>query len=494
VGVPLAAATLLCAAYEVGARQTDAYLGPGLATPRAFSVTVACLGLALGFVMGRSWLAAAEQRGELIARLLMTLSLVCSASAGLWFWGFARPAVLPFVAWCVPSSVGLLAGAALGALVRATALPYRELHSIRLLLAPIPLGCALALALAASTALSYLGLWRAAATLAGALGALGALLPRLADYLGDARPASRWPHLLALGSATLSFVLAQAFVPAELLARYPTEVVWADAEADTVVISAQNTFELFEAQQLRTSSVDDYRLAELAVHPMVAALRRRERALLLAPAGGFLERELLRYRDVADIVSLSETDRTAFRRSLWPRRALHGAERDSRLRFIVAEPMPWLEQREARFDCIVVSLPAPATAAEGKYYTRYFYELLRDHLTADGAVVVQAGSRSALPSTFASIRETLRSAGLSVTSYEAPVPLLGAVSFLIGTRGPAPQPRPAALPRGLRFLDSAALGRATAAHDGPSEAAEVSTLAQQHAIVTWHREQARLGN
>jgi spermidine synthase len=493
-GVPLFAAVLLSTAYEVGARQTDAYLGPGLSLPRSIAVALTVAGVSVGAVLGARLLAAAARRVVLIARLAVALSLVCAASAPLWFYAFAAPSALLLVAFCLPTAVGLLAGAALGALVRASALPYRELQSVRLWLAPLPLGGALLLTLAASTALSYLGVWRAAAALAGVLAVMSSLLPRFSDFLGDLRAPSRWPSLVALGSAGLSFAAAQAFVPATLLARYPTELVWADAEADTVVISAQNTFELFEAQQLRASSVDDYRLAELAVHPTLSALPARQSVLILGPAGGFLEREVLRYSDVTEVVSASETDRSAFRRSLWPRQALRGSDADTRLRFLVAEPIPWLEQQAARFDQIVISLPAPASAAEGKYYTRYFYELLARQLTEQGALVVQAPSRATLPRTFDSVAQTLRSAGLTVSSYEAPIPLLGAVSFLVGRRGSALQRAAPTLPAGLRFLDAAALRRSTALGEATPAAAEISTLSEQHAVVTWHREQASLGN
>lgn len=493
VGAPLFAAALLSTAYEVGARQTDAYLGPGLSLPRGVAIALASSSVAVGAILGGRLLAAAARRVELISRLAVALSVVCAASAPLWFYAFGVPSALPFVACALPTATGLLAGGALGALVRGSALPYRELQAVRLWLAPLPLGGALLLTLAASTALSYLGVWRAAAALAGVLAVLSSLLPRFSEFFGDLRAPSRWPSLVALGLAGLSFAAAQAFVPATLLARYPVELIWADAEADTVVISAQNTCELFEAQQLRASSVDDYRLAELAVHPTLSSLAARRRVLILGPAGGFLEREVLRYPDVAEVVSVSETDRTAFRRSLWPRQALRGSDADTRLRFVVAEPIPWLEQQAPRFDQIVVSLPAPASAAEGKYYTRYFYELLARQLTEQGALVVQAPSRAALPRTFDTVAQTLRSTGLVLSSYEAPIPLLGAISFLVGARGPALQ-REVSLPSGLRFLDAAALRRSTALAETTPAAAAISTLSEQHAVVTWHSEQASLGN
>jgi spermidine synthase len=492
--VPAFAAALLSAAYEVGARQTDAYLGPNLSTPRSVALALTGAGLALGFAFGRRMLLRTAARGRLLVRFASVACLVCSASTALWFWGFSAPSALPFVACALPSLMGLAVGACSGALFQATALAYRELEGARLLLAPLPLLSALGLGLAGSTALSYLGLWRAAATVSAVLAGLALLVPRFADYLGDSQRPGRWPGTFALGVSVVSFAAAQAFVPAQLLARYPSEVVWADADAELAVISAQNTFELFESTQLALSSADDYRHAELAVHPLLSVLRPRRRVLVLGPAGGSLEREVLRYRNVAEVVSLSETDRRAFRASLWPRSAAPTALDDTRLRFVVAEPLPWLEGNPQRFDAIVLSQPPPVTASEGKYYTRYFYQLLVQHLTERGALVAQATSRSALPGTFAAIRDTLQSAGLATISYEAPIPLLGAVSFLIATRHDGPKLDAPALPPGLRFVDGSALRRAFSPPPSEPARASISTLHELHAMEIWHHEQLSLGD
>lgn len=494
VWVPTFVAALLAAIYEVGARQTDAYLGPSLSTPRGLALALAAAGLALGFVGGRRSLRGTEARGRLLVRLASVTCVVCSASAALWFWGFSAPRALPFVACVLPSVSGLAVGACAGALCQATALAYRELQGVRLLLAPLPLLLAVGLALAGSTALSYLGLWRAAASVSGVVAGLALLVPRFTDYFADRHRPERWPGLAALGVSVVSFAAAQAFVPAQVLARYPSEVVWADGDAELVVISAQNTFELFASNQLVLSSADDYRYAELAVHPLLSVLRPRRRVLVLGPAGGLLEREVLRYRNVGQVVSLSETDGRRFRASLWPRHTATTALDDSRLRFVVAEPLPWLEGTRERFDAIVLSQPAPATASEGKYYTRYFYQLLAEHLTERGALVVQATSRSALPGTFAVIRDTLQGAGLSTTSYEAPIPLLGAVSFLIATRHDGPKFDAATLPSGLRFVDAHALRRAFAPPLTEPARASISTLHELQATDAWHHEQLRLGN
>jgi spermidine synthase len=491
IGVPLLATVVLAAGYELGPRQTDAYLGPALSTPRLAALLLMAPALAIGFFGGRALSARSSQRTRVVLAAVTALSLLCSCSGGLWFCAFGFPRAMALIACGVPLAAGLFVGTGLGALHHSAALPYRELSALRVLLSPWALASAVALTLGGTVALSYLGLWRAAAALGGALATLATFLPRFFDYLGDLRPPRQRPGFFALGVAVASFAAAQAFVPARLLARYLPEVVWANEAADTVVISAQNTFELFEAQQLRATSADDYRLAELAVHPVLSRLRSRRRVLMLGPAGGFLEREALRYRNVAEIVSLSEHDRRAFSGTLWAQRT-----REARERYVVAEPIPWLEQHAEPFDAVVVSLPLPASPREGKYYTRYFFELLASRLSSGGALVVQGVPRDAMPETFATLRASLLGAGLSVSSYEAPLPLLGAVSFFVAAREAADTTlQPGRLPAGLRYLDDAALRRiAVRSAEAPLANGSVSTLSHQRAVALWHSEQEKLGN
>ncbi len=482
-------AALLAAAYELGPRQTDAYLGPGLASPRWLALLLLTLSAALGSVAGARLLRAAASRSQLLLRLLAALSALCALSGAGWFWAFGAPRVVPIFAVGMPVSAGLLVGLCAGALGRAVALPYRELASIRLLLAPLPLFGALLLTLLLTSALSYAGIWRAAALLAAVLAGLSLHVSHFADYLGDLRAAPRRPAVFALCLAGASLATSQAYVPARLLSRYPGDVVW--TQGDAVVISAQNTFELFEQGHLRLSSADDYRFAELAVHPLLASLTSPRRVLLFGPGGGLLEREVLRYPSVEEALSVSELDHGALRESLWP---ASRTPTDPRVRYLQAEPLPWLEREQSRFDAIIVALPAPADAATAKHYSRYFYQLLAARLTTGGGVAVQAASHDN-PGTVRAIAATMQHVGLALRGYEAPVPLLGSLAFLVGGVPATPALERAQLPSGLRYLDQAGLSRALSL--GLPLSAEpttpVTTLDRLRVSEVWHREQVALG-
>jgi spermidine synthase len=488
VWLPSLAVSLLAACYEVVFRQTDAYLGPALSLPRSASISCGVVGFALGAWLGNRWAQRYARASQLLVWLSAALSVSLSLSGAAWFAAFAWPMAMPFVALGLPAVVASLAGATLATLANGGWLAYRELGSITLLLAPLPLLTGALVAVAGAIALSHAGLWRAAIALALTLTLTTSAARRFHDFLCDAAPPTLGASALALAVASASLVAAQAYVPPRLVATYPSEVVWSDRSGEAVVVSAQNTLQLFQAHQLRLTSADDYRLAELAVHPALTNLRAPRRVLLLGPAGGLLEREALRYPTVTRVVSVAEGDGASFRRALWSAR--RGATQDPRLRFVDAEILPWLEQHTDPFDAIVVSLPAPVSYREGKHYTRYFFELLAARLGPRGVLAVQAPSRASLPQTFATIHASLRAANLHTAGYEAPVPLLGALSFLLARRE-AISLELQGLPSGLQYLSRGASYLHPLAQDQP---APLTTLDHLRAVELWHTERSAAGD
>jgi spermidine synthase len=490
--LPLFGLALLGAAHELVVRQTDAYLGPGLSVPRGLSVALSVLACALGLWLGQRALLRAPARAALLQRLACALAVVCALSGPSWFWAFQAPWRMFAVAIALPALAAGLAGAGLGALFQGLGLAYRELGSLRWLLAPLPLLGALALALLATVTLTYAGLWRAGAALGAVISGMCLALSRFGAHFADPATPRRRAAWAAMTVAVASLATAQAFVPASMLLRYPADVVWTEgSEHDLVVTSAQNTFQLFQAEQLRLTSADAYRLAELAVHPVLSRERPGRRVLLLGPAGGFLEHEILKHRSVKELVSISELAHDGFDQSVWPR-AAHADSTDPRLRARVAEPLPWLEREPSAFDTIIVALPAPASYAEGKYYTTYFYQLLAGHLAPNGALVVQATSRASLPRAFGTIQRSLSASGLRLSAYEGPVPLQGAVSFIVAAHEPL-RPQASNLPQGLRFLDAVALARSFTLAPPSFLDAPASTLDHQRAVEAFHDDHARLG-
>jgi spermidine synthase len=487
-----AALLIGAASHEIALRQTQAYLAPGLGPARPLAIATFVLFSAFGAALGRACLLRASLRGAWIATSLSVLSLCCALSGVAWFFAFEHGWPFGAVALSVPAICGLLSGAALSVLVSGCAPAYRELAPISFWLRPTVMAALLALGFGAALALSHLGLLRAAAALGVGLGTAALLTARFALHLADPAPSSTLLPGCALAGSLAVLALAQALVPARILAAYPAEIVWSrDGAPPLVVVSAPFAFELYEDEQLRVTSLDAQRLAESVVHPVLGLSGSRRRVLVLGPVGAHLEREILRYPDVELLVSVNPSPPGDWQGTLFPASPAREALRDRRLRHVENEPLAYLEARSDTYDRIVMALGQPQNYVSGKYYTRYFFELLRERLEPAGALLVSIGSALALPETVATLRATLAAAGFKTRSYEAPVPLLGGVACIAASAESEPKLSAAVLPRGLDFMSPATLGRSLAV---PMQSARgsISTLDDQTAVHSFHREIAEV--
>ena len=105
-----------------------------------------------------------------------------------------------------------------------------------------------------------------------------------------------------------------------------------------------------------------------------------------------------------------------------------------------ADAFIWLERNQDFFDFVVVDFPDPTNYSLGKLYTTAFYRLLRRHLAANGAAVIQGTSPLFARRSFWCIVQTLQSAGFRVTPYHAYVPSFGEWGFIIASLQPYVMP------------------------------------------------------
>ena len=86
------------------------------------------------------------------------------------------------------------------------------------------------------------------------------------------------------------------------------------------------------------------------------------------------------------------------------------------------------------FDFVVVDFPDPNNYSLGKLYTTAFYRLLRHHLSAQGAAVVQSTSPMFARQSFWCIDETMKQAGFQTHPYHVYVPSFGEWGFVLGAQ------------------------------------------------------------
>ena len=231
-------------------------------------------------------------------------------------------------------------------------------------------------------------------------------------------------------------------------------IVRESSDYQRVVVTSGNAgVRLFLNGNLQFDSKDEYRYHEALVHPAMAAQGAPKRVLVLGGGDGLAVREILRYPSV-ESVSLVDLDphmTTLF--STMP--LLRQLNRDSllspKVKVTNADAFGWLEQHPAEmFDVIVIDFPDPSNFALGKLYTASFYQLVDQHLAADGYAVVQTTSPLIARRSFWTVVTTLEAVGLTTTPYHAHVPSFGEWGFVLASR--RPWRTPTALPPGLRFL------------------------------------------
>ncbi len=174
--------------------------------------------------------------------------------------------------------------------------------------------------------------------------------------------------------------------------------------------------------------------------------------------------------------------------------ALNGnALNDPRVTIVSQDAWKFVETSTEVFDVVIADLPDPKSLALSKLYSREFYAMLADRISAQGVIAVQAGSPLFAREGYGSVVHTLAGtrnpvrpgAGLSVIPYHAYVPSFGDWGFVLAT----PQvlaPRALTLPAGLRYLTAAVWQEAQVFGADTAELPAAVNSLQSHALVGYY--------
>ncbi|TDA65688.1 MAG: polyamine aminopropyltransferase [Clostridia bacterium] len=207
---------------------------------------------------------------------------------------------------------------------------------------------------------------------------------------------------------------------------------------------------------LQFSSVDEFRYHESLVHPAMGLVPAREKVLILGGGDGLAAREVFKYPDVGRVTLVDIDPAVVALARTYPLIASlnRGSLEDPRLQVVNMDAYKFLEQDAGRYDIIIVDLPDPNNESLAKLYTVEFYRLIKNHLTAAGAMAVQATSPYFAPQVFWTVGETMEAAGLEVLPYHAYVPSFGDWGFVLGAQyRPSPEKLRLAVPTRYLTLD-----------------------------------------
>jgi spermidine synthase len=255
-------------------------------------------------------------------------------------------------------------------------------------------------------------------------------------------------NLFRIKGAVIIVLLLIAFIKADRLTTLAEDALFSDsiiyAKSSSyqriVVTKGKTGYALFLNGNLQFNSFDEYRYHEALVHPAFAAFDGApKRILVLGGGDGLALREVLKYPSV-ETVQLVDLDpmMTGLSRALLALAELnHHSFDDPRVTVTNADAFVWLDNSEIEpFDIAIVDFPDPNNFALGKLYTTRFYNLLKQKLTPDAAVVIQCTSPLIARNSYWSIIKTVEAAGYTVKPYQTTVPSFGVWGYALVKRQP----------------------------------------------------------
>ncbi|WP_299093248.1 polyamine aminopropyltransferase [uncultured Metabacillus sp.] len=203
-----------------------------------------------------------------------------------------------------------------------------------------------------------------------------------------------------------------------------------------ILTKEQGDLRLFLDGQLQFSSSDEYRYHETLVHPAMATAESKEKILILGGGDGLALRELQKYEEVDSmtlvdldpkVVELGKTNRDIASLN-------EHAFEDERVHVINEDAFQFLQHDQGFYDVILVDLPDPNNESLSKLYTLEFYQLLRNHLTPGGSIMIQATSPTFATEVYWSINQTVQAANLQTANLHVDVPSFGDWGFILAKR------------------------------------------------------------
>ncbi len=390
----------------------------------------------------------------------LAVGVLGGVSAPLLFLSFANLSYFHLVLYLIVFGIGALVGLELPLLMRILKehLDFKELVSR--VLAVDYIGALVAAILFPIFLVPRLGLVRTS-LLFGILNAVVGLWGTwiLRPLLKGNVPALRARAAIVIALLSIGVIKADRLTTLAEDGMFADDIVYARSSPyqRIVITRGRAGFQLFLNGNLQFSSTDEYRYHEALVHPALMLANAPRRVLVLGGGDGLALREILKYPSVETITLVDlDPDMTKLSQRFQPLAELnqHSFE-NPRVHVINDDAMIWLQQNKDLYDAAIVDFPDPNNFALGKLYTTRFYNLLKQHLSADAAIAIQCTSPLFARNSYWCIVKTLEAAGFKVKPYYTAVPSFGVWGFALAKRNEFEIPTQA--PAGLRFLDDGAM-------------------------------------
>ena len=392
----------------------------------------------------------------------LAVAVLGGFSAPLLFLTFAYVSYFGIILYTMVFAIGTLVGLEIPLLMRILKdeLDFKELVSRVLALDYV--GALVAALLFPIFLVPKLGLNRTSLL----FGMLNAAVGIWATWLLEPLIKNRTLTILRVKGCVVVVLLGIAFIKADSLTTLAEDGLFVDnivyAKSSPyqriVVTKGKTGHALFLNGNLQFNSFDEYRYHEALVHPAFAAFDGEpKRVLVLGGGDGLALREILKYKSV-ESVQLVDLDpmMTGLSKAFPALDELnHHAFDDPRVSVTNGDAFVWLDRTDiAPFDIAIVDFPDPNNFALGKLYSTRFYNLLKQKLQPNAAVVIQCTSPLIARRSYWSIIRTLEASGFSVKPFQTTVPSFGVWGYALIKLQPFETPSSPPTGVELKFLNN----------------------------------------
>jgi spermidine synthase len=179
--------------------------------------------------------------------------------------------------------------------------------------------------------------------------------------------------------------------------------------------------------KIQSSERDEFIYHEGLVQPVMLAHPSPEKVFIAGGGEGAILREVLRHKTVKMVEMVDIDDEvTALSKKYLPGHAGKSFE-DKRAKVYHVDAREYLEKSKDKFDVIIIDLPDPIEEGPAAtLFTQEFYRIVRNKLSNDGLISVQAGSANPTELlNFSAVNKTLKSVFPIVVQCIAYVPCFG---------------------------------------------------------------------
>ncbi|MDH5695181.1 MAG: polyamine aminopropyltransferase [Dehalococcoidia bacterium] len=179
--------------------------------------------------------------------------------------------------------------------------------------------------------------------------------------------------------------------------------------------------------KIQSSELDEFIYHEALVQPSMITHPCPETVFIAGGGEGATLREVLSHNTVKRAVMVDiDEEVVAICQKFLPNYS-RGSFEDKRTELLHVDARDYLAKNSELFDIIIIDLPDPLEEGPAYLlYTREFYQLVRERLTANGIIVVQAGSAAWTELlNFTAVNNTLKSVFPIVCPYQVDVPCFG---------------------------------------------------------------------